>query len=220
MRKTVLGAGKQLGSCFAHTHHCVLVGPSSRHQVVVNLISASFLHVRYITGQWAVTGHVLGESFCAIKRFDKYLDPGQRDLSLSLWNPLNMYLIILMPGSKFMSGILMLDIGWMHFYLPSSMGMSREKMTKFLSFQRDLNLPLMCSQVMLLSNRVCPPKFRFKSAIFFLELPNVGSSSLLFLFETDYFCFPFKVCLHYSEINSKFLAGDLRKTSISLADGQ
>ena len=82
----------------------------------------------------------------------------------------------------------MLDIGWMHFYLPSSMKMFREKMTRCLSFQRAPNLPLMCSWVML-SNRVSPAKFRSKLAIFFLELPSVGPLAYSFHLKLTTFVF-------------------------------
>ena len=100
------------------------------------------------------------------------------------------------------------------------MRMSREKMTMCLSFQGASNLPLMCSWVMLLSNRVSPAKFRSKLAIFFLELPCVGPLAYSFRLKLTTFVFLSKFVYFFAEINSKNLAGNLRMTSMSPADGQ
>ncbi len=65
-----------------------------------------------------------------------------------------------------------------------------------------------------------PGQVQVQVGHFLLGAPQRGSSCPLFSFETDYFCFPFKVCLFFAEINSKKLAGNLRMTSMSPADGQ
>ncbi len=84
-----------------------------------------------------------------------------------------------------------LDVGhWLEaLVLDYYMRMSREKMTMCLSFQGASNLPLMCSWVMLLSNRVSPAKFRSKLAIFFLELPSVGPLAYSFCLKLTTFVF-------------------------------